>query len=140
MEFTIDIDQMEAGPEMDQWVAEKVMGLTKCFQWLDGGGSPFVVHDVECDAPIKFQCYDAKLGRWTKKYSTDISAAWEVVQKLYDGWQFSLEIYRGEGACSGFFRSRDEFGEIDCFYASAEETKTPLTICRAALKTVRGSK
>ena len=64
-----------------------------------------------------------------------------MVEKLYnDGWQFSLEIYRGEGACSGFFRSRDEFGEIDTAYASAEETKTPLTICRAALKAMRWNK
>ncbi len=48
---------MNAGQELDQWVAEKVFGLAK--------------------------------GAQVKPYSTDITAAWEVVEKVKD-WNFSL--------------------------------------------------
>ena len=138
----LDLDKLEAGPETDQLMAEEVMG------WVLG--EPEVIYGPMMGGRITIQKWvgstkETPQGRITRilgswQPSTNISNAWEVVEKLYnDGWQFSLEIYRGEGACAGFFRSRNEFGEIDCAYASVEENKTPLAICRAVLKTIKAT-
>lgn len=87
---------MNPGPELDALVAEKVMG------WRD---------DVALLPP---------------SYSTDIKAAWEVVEKMGSNFIIASEK-RGEFAV--FFGP----GEIDEFCKSSS---SPHAICLAALKAV----
>ena len=120
---------MDAGRELDALVAEKVMG---------------------CD-PVKgmYYCTDPnhpnKCGEGIAHYSTDISAAWEVVEKLQnDGiafgmwWdaheldkRFRVESYPGCGENTWAYRGHNKHKpfEIECDTA-------PHAICLAALKTV----
>ena len=80
---------MEAGRELDALVAEKVMGLSKddwdppCF-WQHS------TDDCEKDSVIGWMgwCYNcgtmvAEVGVEPRYYSTDIAAAWEVLEKLH---------------------------------------------------------
>lgn len=103
---------MEAGRELDALVAEKVMGLDcswRCVT-LDGTGR------------------DRGPARRIKPYSTNIDAAWEVVEKLKenhtvnihgysDGWEVGL-IGPGSAAVDG------------------QAETAPHAICLAALKAV----
>lgn len=123
----MDIDNLEAGPELDKLVAERVMGLVPCTHWVDGFSTMSIIHGDECDGTPYLNCHDAKPGRWTKKYSTDIAAAWEVVEK------FKPEV---EICClhNGTYRA---------WLGAPLKTEwhgfapiAPLAICRAALKAV----
>jgi hypothetical protein len=112
-------DTMPAGREMDALVAEKVMGK----------GETKTIGGIYCGPPEGEAEAMAKLHADTDKvprYSTDIAAAWEVVQKAADvtvakerefknaPWNVVLHFHdrKGQG-----------FGHT-----------TPLAICRAALK------
>ena len=55
--------------EIDRLIAEKIFGLRKERVTLDNGKRPTIWHDGEAGGKLK-------------KYSTDISAAWEVVEKI----------------------------------------------------------
>ena len=136
----MNINKMEAGPELDALIAEKVMGLAPCTHWLEGSGSFSIIHEDECDAPVHGQCHDAQSDRWTHKYSADIKAAWEVVQKLYE---------KGLIVCITLDRDEQRYGPVECCIeddkrkkrddttvALAHALTAPLAICRAALKVV----
>lgn len=74
-------------------------------------------------------------GTDAPQYSTAIAEAWTVVEHLHaQHWQFTIELYEGEPACGGFFRSRDEDGEVQACFASAQSV--PHVICLAALRAV----
>lgn len=75
-----EIDALPAGYELDALVAEKVMGWTERDSRGPGGH------------PMR-RWFPPQNGPWEwdqdepKPYSTDIAAAWEVVEKLAtDGW------------------------------------------------------
>jgi hypothetical protein len=118
-----EIDAMPAGREMDALVAEKVMGFVVMRhrdvdgqhiehgpdEWMRGpdGEAPRYAYMVPVD-----------------HYSTDIAAAWEVVEKLKpDDWAFRVEVL-------------DDGDWWASFSATAESWAgtVPLAICRAALK------
>lgn len=122
----VDIDAIEAGRILDALIAERVMGWT------------FVSHN--CYVPYgKDTCGYNPSGKGgfhndgrmpIPKYSTEIAAAWEVVEKLelavlpaiYDGYKWA--------ACTdaeGYYYS-------DKFCSQADTA--PLAICRAALEVV----
>lgn len=98
----MNIDELKPGRELDALVAEKVFGVD--------------VGDIY---------YDSTMQEITNfsipHYSTDISAAWEVVEKF---GRFDL-ILNGSGAwCAEFYGSWDRsFGD-----------SAPHAICLAALK------
>ena len=97
---------MKAGPEMDKMIAGKVMGFV-CYR------------KIGCEL-----CEP-------KPYSTDIAAAWEVVEKLrQDGHWMTLEDDDIWDCC--FTR---KVGKIKIGFAEADTV--PLSICLAALKVVR---
>jgi hypothetical protein len=109
-----EIVQMEAGREMDALVAELVMGWEKRVfgdgvdYWHLPGGAI-----CELDAP---------------HYSTDIAAAWQVVEKL----PFSVYVevrWDGKNA-EAWFDSGSQTWE-------ASAPTAPLAICRAALLAVQ---
>ena len=126
----MDIDKMEAGPEMDALVAE-LMGYIctgntpegKPLMYEDGSDVLIVIDD-----------------KWTPRCphrrflpSTDISAAWPVVEKMQSNdWFFDV-----------YDTSSHELNVSFIYYTAGEnvrgeacEKSMPLAICRAALKAV----
>lgn len=109
----IDPDSLEFGPELDQLVAEKIMG-----------------HLAD--------------------YSTDISAAWEVVEKIinqdHDGTDYWVDIRitstpNGKNPMDyrplvwvSFYPTNHRRSEYEYMGAIGEADTLPLAICRAALK------
>jgi len=123
------IDDMPAGREMDALIAEKIFGKVKCQAkchnpgvraWLDGR-----------------YCYalpgSPQDGAELLLYSHDISAAWEVVEKM--GMIMDL-FYRPDVIPK--WAGNKWYCKFECHdrqgYSSAETL--PLAICRAALKTI----
>ena len=67
----MNIDTMEAGNDMDMLIAEKVMGWTELHLHRFGQAGTFLVGD-----------HDGKELCQVPHYSTDIAAAWQVVDKM----------------------------------------------------------
>ena len=143
-----EIDKMEAGPELDALVAEKVMGwlpLGHCNEETHRKDLPHllefgeglsvhrplrnnVVHGVSCDD-------------WEP--STNITAAMEVVEKVwplvncssgYGTYRFQLNRRDGDGMwiCE---LATDPQGDWKT-HRVGEAPTAPLAICRASLKAV----
>ena len=120
-----EILNMPAGRELDALVAEKVMGFIK----LPFPGLPKYQKPTK-DGVVPLY--------YVPNFSTDISAAWEVVEKMCDGDKNKFMIYRfGFGPKKPKIRWRVSWGqgwENLLSYCDAESA--PLAICRAALLTV----
>ena len=100
---------MEAGRELDALVAEKVMRVRPTGDLL------------------------AHL-EWPPHYSTDITTAWKVLEKMQDnGWFWNID-YDYDELVAGFGKGRDSEGDLSWHYEQAETT--PHAICLAALKAV----
>lgn len=128
---------MNAGRELDALIAEKVMGIKVTWETvLDEEGLEYE------------QAYETKNGKTYRiidevaPYSTDIAAAWEVVEKLVTkGLYFNLSHGRNtqgrpiratatfKGYLLGVERTVNSYIEI---YEIAESV--PHAICLAALK------
>lgn len=124
----IDVDKLEAGPEIDALVAEKVMG------WKPDDDDGHAWEDADGDWKAH-----RKDGPWMDtgeviwSPSTDIAAAWEVVEKFS---KFRIDNHghyddpKLRYMCEVYDEARDlhsgrVFGET-----------APLAICRAALRAV----
>lgn len=142
----MDIDTMEAGREMDALVAEKVMGWRdiRCHQ---GGNLPFGVPDDDfnrdvdehkkhgnCGFPMEYHREPIPM------FSNDISAAWEVVEKLLDKNLHLILRDQAENGYSADFYLAQDWPNPPCkFIAEYVRGDTaPLAICRAALKAAEG--
>lgn len=146
----MDYDEMEANHETDMLVAERVMRWKWMSRIDDSSNSnpyrsawlfPLDSEDVDTGRidsfgePIitrgpsgivgPFREYDGgrKESTYVPRYSANIEAAWQVVEKLRDGLRFELRR-RPDG---GYWVS---FGEE----MTAEADTAPLAICRAALR------
>jgi len=150
-------DEMPAGREMDALVAEKVMG------WLAWSERrPEYIHVVfqrpgEREPFMKFRNPEAERARYAPmafgdidpmnhvvcdipRYSTEIAAAWEVVERLradkvMGGASIAAvnapdDATPGEWCVEWFDGNRT----LDC----ATGDTAPLAICRAALKASQG--
>ena len=138
-------DTMVAGREMDALVAEKVMG------WKPG--TP--CKDEYSDTPTEerdthWQCRKCGLrGQWGDpgweehdeqplSYSTDIAAAWLVVEKMRSGGRkFIIEALKPEHTelwYAAFSATEDLSGYEK---SKALEPTAPLAICLAALEAVK---
>jgi hypothetical protein len=115
--------ELEAGPELDAIIAEKVMG------WEPGKIENGLALWWETDQGTKYP-HDAP-------FSTDISSAWEVVEFLrkegfdFDSFSSSTRIQAGWSDVV-FMSQLDEF--------SARAETLPLAVCRAALLAVKGNR
>ena len=112
---------LPAGRELDALVAEKVFGVPHgdCFDTY--GGKRCVKHD-EYGGP---QCY-----------STDIAAAWEVVEKLIAlGYWFDV-AWNGESAQVDLDCKVPTRMGWDRVVDGLTASTVPLAICRAALRAV----
>ena len=127
---------MEAGPEMDRLIAEKVMGWRRMIgpgYDYDGPRNPDEIavppwiSDDEFKrfrfpprGPIKFGYFGIPL------YSTSISDAWEVVDALADiGISLHIETLARREVRIEIFRVKWDYDDIT--------GPAPLAICRAAL-------
>jgi len=119
-----EILNMPEGRELDALVAEKVMGCdTKQFIWKRYG-KPDAIQDCEYGGPCN--------------YSTDIAAAWQVVEKMEhdDWWWEAANVVPNSDPIVYEFKWTHR-GVIKAFYAC--EDTIPLAICRAALLAVMES-
>jgi hypothetical protein len=103
---------MQAGRELDALVAEKVFSFT------------LASHSAEEDLWVH---EPNDILSWPlPTYSTDIAAAWEVVEKFGEGSNFTLiEAFPGQWACT-----------IGTVKQGKMYPTVPLAICHAALKVV----
>lgn len=102
------VSEMQAGREMDALVAEKVM------EWVR----------AKCEGRTNDWWTQPGYAKSTPNFSTDIAAAWQVVEKID---LFSRAILE-----------RDEDGSwwVDdepCHNIQSNASTAPLAICRAAL-------
>ena len=124
-----EILQLQPGPKTDQLVAEKVMGWKQEEIWLDFEGRLW--RKVGCANPNEPLYVYA--GPWSP--STDIAAAWEVVEALVSrGWHFELCTTEITGAGSAVWRV--SFWCHESPEGLVLATEIPLAICRAALQAV----
>lgn len=113
------IDEMQAGREMDELIAEKVMG------WKRGNTK---YGEMPWYPTGKIPCgHRGRLG--VPCYSIEIEKTWNLVEWMKD-WNMELNWYGNDWEASF---DTDEDGE---YYAIAPTA--PLAICRAALKAVTG--
>jgi hypothetical protein len=126
----IDIDKLEAGPQLDALVAEEVFGrsVTRLYSY----DKDAVVDAYFIDDPSK-----SGYGESVPHYSMDIAAAWLVVAKLSAegrGIQVFINSVQGEEGVYIFDKPRAAVS-IGAGYAPTVQ----LAICKAALKAVLGS-
>lgn len=112
---------------MDALVAEKVMGLVTC---ADPVG--------RCDGAKLGLCWAYKpgeAGSELQRYSTDIAAAWQVLEKLRERFE-AVAVVSDAQTGPGADPSKGWvcFGQRPHF--QAEGVTAPEAICRAALKAV----
>jgi hypothetical protein len=113
---------MDAGRELDALIAEKVMGWNM-------SPAPFgTTQDV-------YQCWHQEnrplmtIHMWTP--STDITAAWEVIEKMKDkGWGYIFVNGPTETSTNFWFYKTDDENH------TASSMNEPHAICLAALKAV----
>lgn len=121
----MNIDDMPAGREMDALVAEKVMGLVPCRAESHTEGHPLYM-----PRPCHAQPDSPDMGGETAMYSTSISDAWEVVEKMKKP-NTRIEIQMPFGDHHWICWISDiKIGII----GGAGADSAPLAICRAALK------
>lgn len=109
----MDYSTMEAGREMDALVSEKVMEREVSSYWVSG-------------VDIKYESLKNHLGRRLAHYSTDIAAAWEVVEKLH------LIIGESVGSDGSHWYCTDKWDDQEATVEVCADS-APLAICRAAL-------
>lgn len=123
----------EAGRELDALVADRVMCLTVGPVQVIGLGGR-IHRDVGIVGPV-YMMPDGREGVRAESlpyYSTDIRAAWQVVEKLErepNGFAMTLE----SDGTTRWWGVR--FWQADTFYDGEAET-APHAICLAALKAV----
>lgn len=117
------MDELKAGRELDALIAEKVMGWHKLF----GGNGIYYQNPLSAKAIVP------------PRFSADISAAWQVVERLEElGYWTQLRTpvsleHVGNGGYWCGFTLHGCNGRPD-HWTSA--TSQPLAICLAALRAV----
>lgn len=118
--------------EIDALVAEKVMGLIPCDKWtpinLGSAGGPALLKNCQHD-----NCYPAtRLNDWVggcPEYSTDIAAAWQVVERFTQKWKYVFKLQ------NHYSFNFDTYEATLNGYGGSANT-APMAICLAALKAV----
>ncbi|PZD95205.1 hypothetical protein DNH61_11640 [Paenibacillus sambharensis] len=110
---------MEPGRELDALVAEKVLGWKQCS--VEGTAK------IAYGKPSDFRDHEPRVR--IGDYSTDIAAAWEVVEKMRSN-DYLLDIGNGSGAgyAAMFYNPNKTIFLIGPYTETA-----PDTICKAAL-------
>jgi hypothetical protein len=130
---------MKPGREIDILIAEKVMGynLTRYdVSWYESGNLRIEIVKSLAKA---MELAEEKKGRILnfKSYSTDIEAAWEVVNKcigLREYFQFKITNYAVRNEWTAHLEIHND--NLPSYELSASGETAPHAICLAALKTV----
>jgi len=122
---------MPAGKELDELIAKDIMGLVPCENWhlqeITMIGPIYIRNQHKCKHDGK--CYPKEC---IPEYSTNISSAWGVVDKLWGKFNFAInrmDMYDGDYIASVMLFNGGE-------WKSAHASIAPLAICRAALLTL----
>ena len=134
----MNYDTMEAGREMDALVAEKVMGLPKASSLGKDSRCPITGGEMRMGIDRAW-CFDCRTWHYGphKEYSADISAAWEVVDRMEQSgkWLKLHSPWRPEDGDKWWADFLDHgFTGWNGKENPAEAPTAPLAICRAALK------
>jgi len=125
----MNYDEMPVGREMDALIAEKVMDSVPCNAWEIHNSRSWVLAD-SCGHK---SCFPKESG--PPCYSTLISAAWEVVEKMVsNGYQFVVN--GGKHDYSWGAKRHAGFNNDNETYHDGFADEVPLAICRAALRAV----
>lgn len=130
---------MRTPEQIDELIAEKVMGLIPCNEWtpinLGSAGGPALLkncHHTNCYPTVR----NADVGG-CPKYSTNIKSAWEVINRFRQGFDehaaavIEMAIYDSfapDCRCLIFGPTIND--------VSAMADEMPMAICLAALKAV----
>lgn len=126
---------MTPGPEMDAHVAVRVMELVRApgnDPSLDGNGVWLPKSNLPCTAATEH--YRHSYGINLPPYSTDIAAAWLVVEKVTAEWW--LEINQPSLGCWRVMLTKHGHEAQGTFDYEAASGSFPEAICRAALAAV----
>ena len=126
-----EIHNMPAGLEIDELIARTVMEQSPCDKWqIDHvdtvAGTVWGLEGGTCNHQTG-KCYPERLP---PHYSSNIEAAWLVVEKISD--RFYTSINNDLGIWNVDFWSDWKEGDDDPCHPATGET-LPLAICRAAL-------
>lgn len=149
-DFTRDtILAMEAGPELDALVDKRLMADSWDFQCPECGSHHFGTNASDDSG----SCHDefGRGCRWCgpreackriESYSTDIAAAWEVVEKLVKPGHYNELSYHhdGENLDEPNLLAFMSMSLRDSYCVCATAPTAPLAICRAALLTTLEAK
>lgn len=114
--------------EIDALVAERVMGWTN--MWRAESGQVFG-SDPEADCRHECKAHSPE------NYSTDIAAAWQVVEKIVGdqySWKFELKFISGRPAPGRIWATFTRWKDGEQFEGWSNEA--PKAICLAALKSL----
>ena len=133
---------MPAGPKLDALVAEHVMGWEHLDSWM---GSPLAkgwdgFWDGEWVRWITLpESDDENMAKpWSP--STDIVAAWKVVEKMREGYSISIHTIGSIWQCTLEIKDHKTRFPVEVAHAGdafADADTAPLAICRATLMAVR---
>lgn len=138
----MNIDEILAGRELDALVAEKVMGHV-VNQLQPNEKDPFGGAEFGSDREWGYpgDWWDADTQRVVASYSTDIAAAWFVVEKVIEEVAPIYQIQSGEELGTHrciFYVPIPGAGDDDPAWRPirSDASTAPLAICWAALKAV----
>jgi hypothetical protein len=133
-------DDLPAGRELDALIAEKVMGYRWLTKWMGEPGeyleSPdgFLAGWRRSDGGITGHLDGVAKNTVLRPYSTDIAAAWEVVEKITSSGRLMGGVTKRLNGKYSALVSEQLGGGV--FVMSDDVDTAPLAICRAALKAV----
>jgi hypothetical protein len=136
----VGIDAMEAGRELDVLVAEKVMGARWIdYPWHNGTIKKYLTDDgAAIPRGYDFEHLDGtRIIDWNAwQFSTDISEAWELVEKLTPyGGKVRFMIDRKTDSPNEDIQWRAMFSDgVYWIYGESHAPTAELAICRSALK------
>jgi Phage ABA sandwich domain len=138
-------DEAEAGRDLDKLIAEKVFGIKRVFRPCDvkdrdGLGYGEDYHYIPSGKPPRTHMIDA---RPVPPFSTNIAAAWLVVEKMFERWNEDdrpAEHYWQFVDCypSGWRADvmTPNFAQPDTVFLFETSLFLPTAICKAALKCI----
>lgn len=155
----VSIDKHPANGCLDAWIAEKVMG-GKWVRWHDTNYSDLSTEDGWVHATIILpkdfdflcppdyvedtgECPRTRFG-WIPEYSTDIAAAWEIVERMVDDYSCIISVRKiGSrylfGATMGYAAAISggdlSYERPDCAL-ELWATTAPLALCRVVLRAI----
>jgi len=141
MTKTINVDSMVSGREMDAKIATEVMGLNVKWEALPGSTRKapvaydnFKPKNDASDSQEIIHMMNLKQGV-CQNYSTKISGAWQVVERMRSKGLDFVYDEDGDGKVAGFYRYGHHDDSSYC-----EGDMASLAICRAALRAVRNDR